>query len=242
MYIISLCNRTEAWAGHGFVNLGQEVRTGLSKEWRLECGEKSIPLWGKNIPGEETACTNTSGGNRAWHSARLVLLECLEWERAAECEMSQGPIRQGHGGHKDLNCTTKWDEKTQQPEGRQWLERPVFLDSSWSPGWVWTGGHKGESERSLRWLWHESTAIYWRSQGMCSRDGEWEKSGPLAVYLTTTFKQSSFKNPSYKKVTLYSQSITVDPQHIHKDCLFAPSPCLGLCRRTLRGKSFSYIT
>lgn len=81
-----------------------------------------------------------------------------------------GPIRQGHGSHKDLNCTAKWDEKTQQPEGGKWLDRPVFLDSPWSPGWVRTGGHKGESERSLRWLWHESTAIYWRSQGMGSRD------------------------------------------------------------------------
>lgn len=37
MYIISLCNRTEAWAGHGFANLGQEVRNGPPKsgDWNV---------------------------------------------------------------------------------------------------------------------------------------------------------------------------------------------------------------
>lgn len=153
-----------------------------------------------------------------------------------------GPHQAGPRRPQGLDLYYQVRRETLQPEGRKWLDRPVFLDSPCSPGWVRTGGHKGESERSLRRIWHESTAVYWRSQGMCSRDWEWEKSGPPAVSLTTTFKQSSFKNPSYKKVTLYSQSITVDSQYIHKGCLFAPSPCLGLCRRSLRGKSFSYIT
>lgn len=37
MYMISVCNRTEAWAGNGVANSGQEVRNGLSKrgDWNV---------------------------------------------------------------------------------------------------------------------------------------------------------------------------------------------------------------
>lgn len=63
---------------------------------------------------------------------------------------------------------------------------------------------------------------------VCAAGNEKGKSGPPAVYLTTNLKQSSFKKPSYEKVTLYSQSITVDPQYfIHKDCLFVLVLVLG---------------
>ena len=78
MYIISQCKGTEAWAGNGFATLGQGVRNGHSKQSRLECGEKSVPISGKNIPEKTTVCADTLRGNRAWHRAGPVWLEHYE--------------------------------------------------------------------------------------------------------------------------------------------------------------------